>query len=67
MTCVICKEDIENLDHSLLNYHQFKENFHSICRNLELKVIRSNPTGGIQIANFIKKLDRQQTVMLLDT
>ena len=42
---------------------QFKDNFDSIWRNLELRIIRSNPTDGIQIANFIKKLD-QHTVML---
>ena len=63
--CFICKEDIENLDHFSLDCAQFKENFDSIWRNLELKIIRSNPTDGIQIANLIKNLDRQHTVMLL--
>ena len=58
----ICKQDIENLNHFLLDCPQ---NFGSIWRNLELKIIRSNLTDGIQIANFIKKLDRQHTVMLL--
>ena len=63
--CFICKDDIENLDHFLLDCPQFKENFDSIWRNLELKIIRSNPIDGIQISNFIKKLDRQHTVTLL--
>ena len=63
--CFICKEDIENTDHFLLHCPQFKENFDSIWRNLDLKVMRSNPTDGIQIANFIKGLNRQHKIMLL--
>ena len=62
---LICKEDIENLDHFLLDCPQFTENFDSIWYNLELKTIRSNPKDGIQIPNFTKKLDHQHTVMLL--
>ena len=61
----ICKEDIGNSDHFLLDCTQFKKNVDFIWRTSELKIIRSNPTAGIQIANFIKKLDRQHTVMLL--
>ena len=63
--CFICKEDIENTDHFLLDYPQFKENLGSIWRNLDLKIMRSNPTDGIQIANFIKVLNRQHKIMLL--
>ena len=51
--CFIYKDDIENLDHFLLDCPQFKDNFDSIWRNLELKIIRSNPTDGIQTANII--------------
>ena len=61
----ICKEDIKNTDHFLLDCPQFKENFDSIWRNLDLTIMRSNPTDGIQIADFIKGLNRQQKVMLL--
>ena len=61
----ICKEDIENTDHLLLDCPQFKENFDSIWRNLDLKILISNPTDGIQIANFIKGLNRQHKIMLL--
>ena len=43
--CFICKEDIENTDHFLLDCPQFKENFDSIWRNLDLKIMRSNPTN----------------------
>ena len=64
-SCSICKEDIETLDHFLLDCPQFKEDFDSIWRNLELTIIRSNQTDSIQTANFIKKLYRQHTAMLL--
>ena len=60
----ICKENIEHLDHFLFDFLQFKENLDSIWRNLELKIIRSNPTDGIQIANFIKKLDRRHMLLV---
>ena len=43
----------------------FKENFDSVWGNLQLEVTKSNPTGGIQIANFIKNLNLQNKVMLL--
>ena len=46
--CFICKEDIENTDHFLLDCPQFlKENFDSIWRNLDLKIMRSDRTDGI--------------------
>ena len=61
--CFICTEDIENLDHFLADCPQLRENFDSIWRNLELNIIRSNPTDDIQIANFIKKLDCQHTTV----
>ena len=63
--CFICKEDVENTYHFFLDCPQFKENFDSVWRNLQLKITRSNPTDGIQIANFIKNLNRQNKVMLL--
>ena len=63
--CFICKEDVENTCHFFLDCPQFKENFDSVWRNLQLKITRSNPTDGIQIANFIKNLNRQNKVMLL--
>ena len=63
--CFICKEDVENTYHSFLDCPQFKDNSDSVWRNLQLKITRSNPTDGIQIANFIKNLNRQNMVMLL--
>ena len=44
---------------------QFKENFDSVWRNLQLKIIRSNQTGGIQIVNFIMNLNILNMVKLL--
>ena len=63
--CLICKEDVKNTCHFLLDCPQFEENFDSVWRNLQLKITRSNQTDGIQIANFIKNLNRQNKVMLL--
>ena len=62
--CFICKEDVENTYHFFLDCPQFKKNFDSVWRNLQLKITRSNPTDGIQMANFIKNLNRQNKVML---
>ena len=63
--CFICKEHVENIYHFFQDCPQFKENFDSVWRNLQLKVTRSNPIDGIQIANFIKNLSHQNKVMLL--
>ena len=63
--CFICKEDIENTDHFFFDCPQFKESFDSIWRNLDLKIMKSNPTDGIQIANFINRLNGQHKIMLL--
>ena len=63
--CFICKEDIENTDHFLLDCPQCKVNFDSIWRNLDLKIMRSNLMDGIQVVNFIKGLNRQHKIMLL--
>ena len=60
-----CKQDKENTCHFVLDCPQFKENFDSVWRNLELKILRSNTTDGIQIANFIKSLNHQNKAMLL--
>ena len=59
--CFICKEDIENTDHFLLDCPQIKENFDSIWRNLNLIINRSIPTDGTQITDFI---NRQHKIML---
>ena len=54
--CFICKEDIQNTDHFLLDCPYFKETFGSIWRNLDPKIIRSNPTDGTQIAGFYYRI-----------
>ena len=51
--CFICKEDMENACHCP-DCSQFKENFDLVWCKLQLKIIRSNPRDGIQIARFIK-------------
>ena len=63
--CFICKVDIENIQHFLLDCSHFKENFDSLWHNLELKIINSSSTDGVQIVNFINNLDRQNKIMLL--
>ena len=45
------------------NLKSLKRIFDSFERNLQLKIIRKNPTDGIQIANSIKGLDRQHEVL----
>ena len=61
--CFIFKEDIVNTDHFLLDCPQFEENCDSIWCYLDLKIRISNPTDGIQIADFIKELNRQHKIM----
>ena len=63
--CYICKKDKEDVGHFLCDCGSFKENFDSIWSNLNLKVLSSNPTDGVQIANFIASLGRQGKVLLL--
>ena len=60
--CFICKEDVENTYNFFLEFPQFKENSDSVWSNLQLKATRSNSTDGIQIANFMKNLNRQNKV-----
>ena len=62
--CFFCKEDTENTDHFLpdsrdLTVHSSEENFGSIWCNLDPKIMRSNPTDCIQIADFINGYIRQ--------
>ena len=61
----IWKEDIENTAHFLPDCPQFKDNFDSIWHNLHMKIIRSNQTDDIQIADFIKGLDRWYKMLLV--
>ena len=63
--CYIRKKDKEDVGHFLCDCASFKENFDSIWSHLNLKVLSSNPTDGVQIANFIASLDRQGKVLLL--
>ena len=63
--CFICKEDVENTDHFLLDCPQFKESFGFIGHHLDQKSIGSNPTDGTQITDFIKGLNCQHEIMLL--
>ena len=60
-SCFISKEDIEYLSRFFLDRLQFiiKENFDFVWGNLQFKITISNPTDGIQIANYITDLNRQ--------
>ena len=41
----------------------FKGKFESVWANLIGKIMSSNSTDGVQIANFINSLDRQQKAL----
>ena len=61
--CYICKT--KKMLVIFCDCASFKENFDSVWSNLNLNVLSSNPTDGVQIANFIASLDRQGKVLLL--
>ena len=47
--CFICKENVENVNHFLLECREFSNNFHSICLNLRQKIVSASPINGPQI------------------
>ena len=63
--CFICKENIENTCLFSGFAPVSRESSNSVSRSLQLKIAGSNPTDGIQVADFIKKLNRQNKVLLL--
>ena len=63
--CLFCKESIEDVSHFLVDCSEFRDNFESVCANLNRKIMPSNPNDGAQVASFINSLDRQRKVLLL--
>ena len=64
--CFIRKEDIESVTHSFLDFSYFRNNSESLWNKLKIKIARSNPIDGTYTCNFIKNLDRNNRVLLLD-
>ena len=62
--CLICKEEIENVTHFLLDYSYFRNNFDSLWNKLKLRIAQSNQTDGVYICNFITNLDRNNKGLL---
>ena len=63
--CFVCKQDVENLTHFLLDCGYVKQNFLSLWRNLKIKITVSNQADGVNICQFIDNLDRHHKVLLL--
>ena len=63
--CFICKENVENVNHFLLECREFLINFHSIWLNLKQKIISASPIDGPQIFYFIHHLNQRNKVLLL--
>ena len=55
--CFICKENVENVNHFLLECREFCNNFDSIWLNLRQKIVSVSPIDGPQIFYFIHYLN----------
>ena len=63
--CFICKENVENVNHFLLECREFRNNFDSIWLNLRQKIVSASPIDGPQIFDFIHHLNQRHKVLLL--
>ena len=63
--CFICKVGLDDVNHFLWECKAFRENFQSVWSNLFQKIGSANPTVGLQISNFIRRLNRQHQTLLL--
>ena len=63
--CFICKENVENVNHFLLECREFRNNFDSIWLNLRQKIVSASPIDGPQIFDFIHHLNQWNKVLLL--
>ena len=61
----ICKENVENVNHFLLECREFRNNFDSIWLNLRQKIVSASPIDGPQIFYFIHHLNQRHKVLLL--
>ena len=63
--CFICKENVENVNHFLLECREFRNNFDSIWLNLRQKIVSVSPIDGPQFFGFIHHLNQRHKVLLL--
>ena len=63
--CFICKEGEETLHHFLFDCTGFREHFDILWSSLSTKVIRSNPTDGNHMSDFLVNLEQHQKSLLL--
>ena len=63
--CFVCKENVENVNHFLLECREFRHNFDSIWLNLRQKIVSVSPIDGPQIFDFIHHLNQRHKVLLL--
>ena len=63
--CFVCKQDVESVTHFLLDCSYFKQNVLSLWKNLKIKITVSIQADGVNICQFIDKLDRHHKVRLL--
>ena len=63
--CFICKKNIENVNHFLLECRELHNNFDSIWLNLRQKIVSASPIDGPQIFYFIHHLNQRHKVLLL--
>ena len=63
--CFICKEDEETLHHFLFDCTGFREHFNLLWSSLSTKVMRSNPTDGNHMSDFLVNLEQYQKALLL--
>ena len=62
--CFVCKQDVETVNHFLLERSGFKESLDSLWDKLKTKAGHLNPTDGDQIVNFITNLDQHNKILL---
>ena len=63
--CFICKKNVENVNHFLLECREYRNNFDSIWLNLRQKIVSVSPIDRPQIFYFIHHLNQRHKVLLL--
>ena len=63
--CFICVEGEETLYHFLFNCTGFREHFDLLLSSLTIKAIRSNPTDGSRMSDFLVNLEQRQKALVL--
>ena len=65
VTCFVCKQGGETVNHFFPECPGFKENLDSLWDKLKTKARQLNPVDGDQIMDFITNLDQHNTMLLL--